>query len=465
MIYGRNEEIAKLNENMSSDKNTFTVLYGRTGIGKTTLIKEFIKGKNVFYYSAAQASEKEQIELLKHTMISEGLIESEKEGEASSQDVGEDSFKSLFYNFKNIDSDIKIVIIEEFQNIVKGSKEFVAALESLVSGELFGERLMLIVTGSSISWTENNMVSSLGKLALSITSFVKLRELQFVDIVRMFPKYSVRDCMIIFAITGGVPGYISYFSDSISLKDNICRQIIRQGAPLRTEGSDFIREELRETSLYNTIIHCIACGENKLNELHAHTGFGRDKISVYLKNLMEREIVEKVYSYDTSGKEYTKKGLYRIKAGFTEFWFRYIYGFESQINMMTPEDFYSKYIEETLYDFASETFVKVGTEFVELLASMGKLEININRIGRWWGKNGNIDIVISDENGKYLVGKCSWGTDVFTFAMFEELLLNINLAGIGKDYIYLFSRDSFDRELKMFAHDNDNVKLISLNEL
>lgn len=44
-------------------------------------------------------------------------------------------------------------------------------------------------------------------------------------------------------------------------------------------------------------------------------------------------------------------------------------------------------------------------------------------------------------------------------------MYQVNLAGIGKDYIYLFSKETFDEELKAFAADNSNVKLISLNDL
>jgi hypothetical protein len=42
---------------------------------------------------------------------------------------------------------------------------------------------------------------------------------------------------------------------------------------------------------------------------------------------------------------------------------------------------------------------------------------------------------------------------------------NVELAHIGKDYIYLFSKNDFDDKLKEYANENENVKLISLNDL
>lgn len=461
MLFGRTAEIAVLEENYVSERNTLTVIYGRSNIGKTALIKEFVKNKPCFYYHAAQASEKEQLAFFKKEMIRQGLMAEQKNVVES---IGE-NYSSLFNNFDNADVSVKLIIIEEFQNIIKNNKEFMGVIADMVKDKERTDRIMVILTSSSVSWIENNLVAAVGNNALAITSFIKLKEVSFIDTVRMFPRYSVPDSMIVYAITGGVPGYMCQFSDRLSIKENICQNILAQGKMLYSAGSDFIKEELRETSLYNTILYCIANGEYKLNELHAHTGFGRDKISVYLKNLIEREIVDKIFSYDIGGREHTKKGLYRIKSAYTEFWFRYIYGNESALAMMGAEEFYDIYIADTIHEFAAETFVKVGTEFIELLASMGRLEIKIDHRGRWWGKNGNIDIIACDENNHFLVGKCNWMTDVFTFSMFEELMYQVSLAGIGKDYIYLFSKETFDEELKAFAAENSNVKLVSLNDL
>jgi AAA+ ATPase superfamily predicted ATPase len=461
MLEGRAKELEGLEKSYNSGKNTLTILYGRTNIGKTALLREFIKGKNCLYYSAVQASQKEQMALFLSEMKTQLKTHFEKNKAA---DVEED-YRKLFGETVNIDAPMKLVIIEEFQNIVKQDKEFMNAVSELVKGQLYDEKVMVICTSSSVSWIENSMVSAIGTNAYAITAFLKLKEMSFVDTVRMFPAYSVADCIMVYAITGGVPGYMAEFTDAVTIKENICRNILVQGKLLRTAGSDYIKEELRETSLYNTILSCIANGEYKLNELHVHTGFGRDKISVYLKNLIEREIVDKLFSYDTEGNEHTRKGLYRIKAGFMEFWFRYIYQRESQLAIMEPEQFYDTYIADSLNDFVNEAFIKVGTEFIELLDSLGKLEIKIERKGRWWGKNGDIDMIACDDKQQYVITKCSWKSEVFMFSLFEELMYNINLAGIGKNYIYLFSKGTFDEELKIFAAENSNIKLISLSDL
>lgn len=455
MLLGRNEQLQMLEDMAVSDKSTFTILYGRTGIGKTTLLKKFASGKNAVCYCAPQASLKEQLAIMKEQFkVQLGSDASEAVGNAQ-------SYNELFALLAGKD----LLIIEEFQNIVKADKEFIGAVAALVRGELTGRKIMVICSSSSISWIENSLVSAIGVNAYAITTFLKLKELSFVDAVRMFPAFSVEDCVRMYAVTGGVPSYMAHFSDKLSIKENICRLFLEDNAPLKGEGAEYIKEELRETSLYNTILYCIANGEYKLNELHGHTGFGRDKISVYLKNLMEREIVEKVFSFDTTGNEHTRKGLYNIRSQLTAFWFRFIYAHESELMIMSSSDFYDKYIANELDAFAADTFVKVGTEYIELLNELHRLPVNIDRRGRWWGKNGNIDIIACDKEGRYVIGSCNWTSESFTFAMFEEFMYNVGLSGIGKDYVYLFSRGAFDKELVEFTRDNPNIVLVGVDEL
>ena len=63
MLYGRTDELNKLNDYYNGVGNSLIMLYGRSNIGKTALLREFIKDKKAFYYNAALASEKEQAEL------------------------------------------------------------------------------------------------------------------------------------------------------------------------------------------------------------------------------------------------------------------------------------------------------------------------------------------------------------------------------------------------------------------
>ena len=53
---GRASELATLNAEYTRESG-FVIVYGRRRVGKTTLIKEFIKDKRAFYFLATTESE------------------------------------------------------------------------------------------------------------------------------------------------------------------------------------------------------------------------------------------------------------------------------------------------------------------------------------------------------------------------------------------------------------------------
>ena len=57
MFVGRQQELKKLYMMYECDQFEFAVIYGRRRVGKTTLIKEFCKGKKADYFVAREAND------------------------------------------------------------------------------------------------------------------------------------------------------------------------------------------------------------------------------------------------------------------------------------------------------------------------------------------------------------------------------------------------------------------------
>lgn len=60
---GRKREMEKLESEYSRD-SSFVVIYGRRRVGKTTLIKEFLKDKTAFYFLATEEIESQSMKRL-----------------------------------------------------------------------------------------------------------------------------------------------------------------------------------------------------------------------------------------------------------------------------------------------------------------------------------------------------------------------------------------------------------------
>ena len=226
-----------------------------------------------------------------------------------------------------------------------------------------------------------------------------------------------------------------------------------------------IAAELRELSVYETILYYIASGYDKLNELHLKTGYSRAKISVYMKNLGTFHIVEKETSFETGGWENTKKGVYRIKDNYVNFWFRFVYPHLSELYMMSPEQFYDAYITSGIDEYLERYFKEVCMEYVGLLNLIGKLPMKISKMGTWIGKEGNIDIIAQNSVRENIVGYCNWNQPEFTMEMKEELLKSMKQAKIDAKYFFLFSAKGFSEEIRQLAEEDTRYILVDMNEL
>lgn len=454
MLLGRSSETKYLENCYEKEGSQLVILYGRENVGKTSLMLDFCQDKVFSYYQARSCSESEQLHLWAREL---------KEEMKAREILAE--FSSIFDAITSVHCKKRVIIIDEFQHLVKNSNRFMGEVIKLIHNTWNNQPALVILCSSSIGWVENSMVSRIGASAYEINGFLKIKELNFLDLVRRFQKYSTEQCVEVYAILGGVPGLWRYWNQSLGIRENICKCILKNGMYLREEGSRYVSEELRETAVYHTILEAIASGKQKLNSLYNHTGYSRAKISVYLKNLMELEIVEKVYSYDTEGKENTQKGLYRIKNHYVHFWFRYIFPNLSKLELMSETEVYDKYIAPTLKTYISSYFTKICMEYLDLLNQADKLEIRYEKYGSWYGKVGTIDIIAEDNSGKTIAGICNWERNLMTYEDYEWLLFSTTQAKIKVNYYYLFTVGGFDEKLTLEAKVKGNIHLIDLSQL
>ncbi|MDY2700433.1 MAG: ATP-binding protein [Lachnospiraceae bacterium] len=454
MVLGRTSELKYLNTYYDRDGSQIMVVYGEKNVGKTSLLRQFVQDKPYYYYRARSASEREQRYQWGNEL-----------GREEIKVLKYPTFTEIFQSVIREKNGKKVIIIDEFQYIIKSSDEFMRELVNFVHDNWLSTQVMVILCSSSIGWVENSMITKIGEAAYELSGFLKIRELGFETMMEFFPGFSMEQCIEAYAVLGGIPGLWKHFNDKLGIKENICRYILNKDSFLYGEGQRIVEEELRETGVYNTILASIAAGNHKLNDLYLHTEFSRAKISVYLKNLMELELVEKVFSYDTEGKANTQKGIYRISNHFVHFYFTYLYPNLSSLERMTSGEFYNQYIAPTFKSYVAEYFKTVCKQQIEKWNKWGRLPFEVDRIGEWVGKLGTIDVIAQNENGETIVGICNWDKPMMRYDDYEWLLFCAEKAKLRTDYIYLFSVRRFDEKLNLEAKVKQNLKLISLDEM
>ena len=453
MLSSRKRELSVLTQVFNKEENEAVILYGTYGLGKTRIVREFCKDKRAFYYMAKQASELQQKIFF--------------EAEAKSQfdvDLSSNEYTDVIEAMVNADPQKMVLVIDEFQYIAKKDESFMKAIIDALKSS--AGKVMVVLVCSQIGWIGSELPNILKNNSQNkIFHAHRVNEIGFVDLVQTLERYDTRECVKIYGIIGGIPKYIDRWNKSRTVKDNVCKLILSPSGTLYNEVDRIIGSELREQAVYSTILYALATGKNKLNDLFAYTGFSRAKISVYINNLIDLDIVEKVDSYETAGHVNTKKGVYQIKNTLVNFYYRFVYANQSALNSLSETDFYDMYVEPQLNEYLDRYFVKVCQEYLLLLSKIGRLPLKITKIGSWVGKQGNIDIIASDDSGNAIIGLCRWKDRTVTYSMCLDLFDLMGQAKISADYYYLFSSRAFDEKLKKEAAKEPRIILVDISSL
>ena len=451
MLVKRAAELKLLEEQFVASGSNLVILYGRKGMGKTTLLKEFLQGKhNAYYYEGMECEEQLQLLLLSERLQRNGVSKPELD------------YSNIFTELSGKGPEKLILVLDEFHYIIKNGDGTLNALQLMKQSR---RSVMIVLCSSSIRWVENEMLECLGSYAPYITAYMKLKDFTFVDFVNRFPKSSVETCIYINSILGGVPQYLDEWREEISVQDNIKNILLNKNSGLIDAPQQFLKLELREPAVYNTILYYLAQGNRKLNDLHARTGFSRAKISVYLKNLIQLDIVEKLVPLEEEGRENAQKGLYHIRDNFLNFWFRFVFPNLSELMLGESALVYDHKIAPFLNEYLGEYFADVCTEFLKLMHLQNRLPTRFLWWDRWYGKNGTLDILAKGENQKSLIGKCLWSEEEAGSKDYLDLLALAEEAGVKPDYCYMFSKKGFSDELRNMTEDRDDIWLIGLADL
>jgi AAA+ ATPase superfamily predicted ATPase len=104
----------------------------------------------------------------------------------------------------------------------------------------------------------------------------------------------------------------------------------------------------------------------------------------------------------------SKKGRYFLNDNFFKFWFKYIYRNRSDYEIGNY-DILIKKIQQDFESLVGREFEKISMQFLRELNTQNKLPFAFSKIGRWWRKGSEIDIVAFNEDSKnILFGECKW---------------------------------------------------------
>lgn len=466
---GRKNELHTLNTEYNRN-SSFVVIYGRRRVGKTTLIKEFLKNKTTFYYLATEELESQSMKRLanviarttKNTLL---------------QKIEFTDWLDLFQLIADYKpEEKKVLVIDEFPYLVKTNSAFPSILQNAWDEFLKDSNVMLILSGSLIGMMQKHALSYDSPLYGRRTAQMRLTPLPFTSIYET-QNLPFEQAVEQFALTGGVPKYLEFFEDGRPLEEQLKDAVFSKNGFLYEEPNFLLKSESLTAVNYFSIIKTIADGNHKLGKIASALGQESSSLTPYLSTLSDLGFIEKRTPITKKNPEKSRKGLYFIADNFLRFWFCYVYPYKGELeldNMQIVLDEIHKDFKEKFVAFAYEDICK---DIFAKLCSNNAISFVPSRIGSYWlndyDGDTEIDVMSVDhQNKQVFAGECKYHTKPVDAPVYFTLKEKVdNAAEIRKSFpkyniIYgLFSKSGFTKRMLDIAKENPNILLIHEDHL
>ena len=190
------------------------------------------------------------------------------------------------------------------------------------------------------------------------------------------------------------------------------------------------------------------CGDWENEYLRRNGGKLYPDLEDTLKKLISMDVVVKEAPINDASNP--RKAGYYISDNMSRFYFRYIYRFRSQMNVMNPEAFYAHYIQS---DFESQyvpnRFEMLCRQYLIRRNRAGEIDPPFLQIGKYYydipeqRKNGEFDVVTEDETG-YIFYEAKFRSKPITEEMIRREIDQVKNTGLNCYRYGFFSRSGFE---------------------
>ena len=448
----RKDEIGLLTNRLKSNKAEFLVIYGRRRVGKTELINKFLSQKEVKGIRLLAREESKKLQLKKFAndlaeFFNDSLL---KKSEFKDWDG--------FFEYLTTKSNDRIVIaLDEFPFLVKEEKAITSILQDYWDNKLKNSNIFLIICGSSISMMES-LLGYKSPLYGRRTAQLLLKPLKFGDVIAYIKD--IKKSIELYSVFGGTPAYLIEADINKNTIQNIEENLTRRDSFIYKDVEFVLRQELIEPRRYFSILLSIAKGNRKMGLICNDTGLNKATVNKYLSVLIDLQLVKRIVPVTENYK--SKRGLYFLADNLFDFWFRFIYPYVDKIESGNIKNLINSEIKPNLSQYIGRHFEDVIIEILDKI-----IKIPFNKIGKWWYKDKEIDIVATNGQTKQILfAECKWKDKVNAEKILVELKNKATYVKWNnnerKEYYAIFAK-SFSKKVKdknIFCYDLKDLEKI-----
>lgn len=441
---GRVKEQERINKMLLTDELSAGLIFGRRRIGKTELIKNVLRHTDIpgIYYECKETTEQNNVDSI-------ALLISEHFGypKPAFQNIEE----LLNFLFKESENHRFIFILDEYPYLQKEVKGLDSILQTLIDHYKDTSKIKLILCGSSID-TMRSLLERQNPLFGRMDMVLSLKAMDYMESQAFYPEFSAEDKVRIYSVFGGIPYYNRLIDDKKSVRENIMDLIVSPGSRLENEVPMYLKSELSKIVNANEVFESLARGFSRYSDILSQSHVSSSPaLADTLEKLCSLELVNKTVPINDESNR--KRISYHIYDNLSSFYYRYIFPYTSQRNVMDPEIFYNRYIAEDLESsFIPKGFEGICTQYLINQNRAGLLEEPFEKIGRnayddpIRKKNGEFDIITKDMKG-YIFYEVKFRKHPVDVSTINKEIEQVCSTGMNCYRFGFFSRSGFTKDV------------------
>jgi len=325
LFVGRERELQRLEDLSKSGRACLAVMKGRRRIGKSRLIEEFGKGKQLLSFSGLPPV-KGVTAQDQRDAFAKRIVDCFSTPLPVFNDWT-DAFKSLT---DNLSKETTVILFDEISWMSAKDPTFIPKLK--VWWDLVLQNypsVILVLCGSISTWIDKNIINStafFGRVSL----YLELSELSIAESRRLLTLQgftgSDLDFFKILSVTGGVPWYLEQIQAGQTADENIKRLCFEKNGLLVEEFNRIFNDLFsKRGAVYKKIIRVLSDGMKDQGGLQKAIGYSSSgTLNSHVKSLEICGFVSKHpdWSFETGKK--SKFTLYRLSDNYLRFYMHYI---------------------------------------------------------------------------------------------------------------------------------------------
>lgn len=461
MFIAREKELQTLEKLYAQPQLALAAVYGRSGMGKTSLLQQFLQNKRGLHFTALEAVELLNLQAFARS-VSEYFSLSQDELSSPSWD------KVLAVVAAKAQQEPFVLVLDEFYYLAHTA--ICCALRQLAKREPQC-KLLIIISSSQFNFMETGLMSAKSPLAGLLKTVLPLTGLQYYEAAEFLAGFSDEDKLVLYACLGGAPQYLSLVDAKKSVAENLEQLYLRPSGFLYNATMLLLKQELRELTLYNSILATIAKGVIRMNEIASQLAVTPNTLNAYLRTLCNLHLLSRICPWNEDLRR-TRKTKYIIKDNHYRFWYYFVFALQGEIAVGHTKEVVRQ-VQQGLAAYMQQgAFREICEQHLLRLNAQGQLPWKAKRFGTWWGldvrskEQENVDIVLADAaEKKLLLADCFWQAAV-TVQDIEALLAKGELFEESEQQTYvIFSRQPFAAEVQQLAEQNSQLRLLTLADL